>query len=526
MEKLTVEQAELDAVLESQLRASKPVNDDVVTEMLATRREKGFELTPRLIFILQLVALRGYITEGSIEDHIEMCEATLRDICAMSVPVLDAETQIQLRKQHVLWPLRFRGHSMRVQPVYPEIAERIEQVLLCDAPPTSCCCDSGFLRKMMRKAAGEILSDLGYSIRRRSIDADIHESLVLLKQSTGAAIYMPSGPLRLSHMQIGQVLEKYSLVNMAEGIQQCLDNKVVSSQSQDIEELVSIKVDEDAGWQSPELEPTQRLLYSQSEDVVQETPQQELEFTTSRPAAAVPAQADKNLQVQQANTGTENNVPCERVPGSRSEGTSPVGVSPQAEAVRQLHIPDPGSAPPGRISPFGVAAAAGAAAAAAAAGRSAQGNDPYAFPRSPPAPASPTQAQARASGQSLNAVGADSEGGGAVKRRRNVATEGNGSDGAAATRGNSGTAGDAPLPKTMKLKDFVARLKTADPSRIPFVPELVPEKWRAANMMALAALRAAQRSNGKEKNAGGSSEEEDALVAAPVIRQRQTATQG
>jgi hypothetical protein len=31
MEKLTVEQAELDAVLESQLRASKPVNDDVVT---------------------------------------------------------------------------------------------------------------------------------------------------------------------------------------------------------------------------------------------------------------------------------------------------------------------------------------------------------------------------------------------------------------------------------------------------------------------------------------------------------------
>jgi hypothetical protein len=31
------------------------------------------------------------------------------------------------------------------------------------------------LRKMMRKAAGEILSDLGYSIRRRSIDADIHE---------------------------------------------------------------------------------------------------------------------------------------------------------------------------------------------------------------------------------------------------------------------------------------------------------------------------------------------------------------
>jgi hypothetical protein len=102
----------------------------MLTEMLATRREKGFELTPRLIFILQLVALRGYITEviardvhvrclrrslqaspfsrdnpvslvcqGSIEDHIEMCEATLRDICAMSVPVLDAETQIQLRKQ-------------------------------------------------------------------------------------------------------------------------------------------------------------------------------------------------------------------------------------------------------------------------------------------------------------------------------------------------------------------------------------------------------------------------------------------
>jgi hypothetical protein len=105
-------------------------------------------------------------------------------------------------------------------------------------------------------------------------------------------------------MQIGQVLEKYPLVNMAEGIQQCLDNKVVSSQSQDIEDLVSIKVDEDAGWQSPELEPTQRLLYSQSEDVVQETPQEELEFTTSRHAAAVPAQSDKNLQVQQANTGT------------------------------------------------------------------------------------------------------------------------------------------------------------------------------------------------------------------------------
>jgi hypothetical protein len=39
-------------------------------------------------------------------------------------------------------------------------------------------------------------------------------------------------------------------------------------------------------------------------------------------------------------------------------------------------------------------------------------------------------------------------------------------------------------------------------------------------------IRAAQRANVKEKNAGGSSEKEEALVAAPVIRQRQTATQG
>lgn len=69
-------------------------------------------------------------------------------------------------------PIRHKK-AIQKQPMWPEVARRLRQALLCEAPPTKCGCDSGYLRKRMRKAAGEVLSRLGYTIRQPSLRQDI-----------------------------------------------------------------------------------------------------------------------------------------------------------------------------------------------------------------------------------------------------------------------------------------------------------------------------------------------------------------
>eukprot|EP00873_Tetraselmis_striata_P007569 jgi/Tetstr1/427833/TSEL_001804.t2 len=460
--------AQLEEELEAQLRRRKRDNDRI-RELLAELQGCAGELDPRPEVLLGLVATSDTLLEGTFNEELEV---TMCEQFAYQGELMDAESQIQLRTQYVLLPIRHKSPP-RGRPTWPEVAARIREVLLCAAPPTTCGCDARFLQRMMRKAAGSVLSALGYTIQRHTIESDIERSW---RRPQGAAIRRGEDSVRLSHMQLEEVLARFPVQDCADCIETCLaeggEGRGRRGGGQPEAGPLPSPTPGPAGddreadgrqgarRRSAEVQATQVLACPEFGEVVMETPE-EGEPGTSMLGALASGAAAQHLTMRSAGNAVQAPPPPPPPPLPPPSPPPPEGAAPQGLGTAlpsRTPAPVPPPTTPRELEPVHCSVA-----------KVVKLTSAVLSPQPPPPAAAPLRAPRSP-----------------LKRSREE---------------EEGAVEEA-APATMKLKDLV-KLLAENPDAAPFVPRLVPERYMAANRMAAAAIKAAERNRGGSDGGGG-----------------------